>query len=61
MLRIKLAVESAAAGIGIEWPAVTKNDGLSCTPVFVINLRTVLGSDRTHKLLCLQFAYNRKI
>ncbi len=38
--------------IRAQWPAMTKNNRLSRTPIFVINLCTVFGRDRAY-LFCL--------
>jgi hypothetical protein len=32
----------------LERPAVAEDDGLSCTPVFVIDLRAVFRRDRAY-------------
>jgi hypothetical protein len=34
-------------------PAVTEDDGLTRTPVLVVNLRAVFGGDRIHVLVSL--------
>src|SRR3954453_13283030 len=38
-------------GVRAQWPAMAKDDGLSLAPVVEINLCSVFGRDRTHKLI----------
>lgn len=36
--------------IGAQRPTVAENDGLSCAPVVVINVRSVFGRDCAHDI-----------
>lgn len=37
--------------IRTEWPAVTEDDGLPFSPIFVVNLSAIFGCDCWHRFL----------
>lgn len=43
--------------IGAQRPAVTEDNRLTCTPIIVVNLRSVLGSNRAHALIVISLCF----